>query len=351
MSWISENYEKVSLGGAVVIALGLGFLGWQNLTSIEEEFSSSPKGRGNDNASVENGDRVAIATSSFEINRTWIQGDDKGRAVDLFTGIPLFVNKNDQSNPVDLPESSDVHPPIPNKWWLDNRIDPGFGDSPTRDADEDGFSNIEEFENNTDPSDKRSFPNLLLKLKYVGDESIRWVLRPGFSTADGAFTFEYSDTENRRNKTGAAYSIPKGGLLFAEDPLKARFKYIDFEKESRMNESIQSEVEVTIVKIEDQKPNKKGKIYEIPAQFKRGNAAQFSNFDRTAVLSLEALGAAGQEFKVEEMTEFKLPRGATNSKFKITEVTPELATVVETLEDGTSKTYQFSKGNIGPEGR
>jgi hypothetical protein len=348
MSWISENYEKASLGGAVLIAVGLGFFGWQSLTSVEDEFSDNPRGSGNDNPAIENGDRVAIAISSFEIERDWTKGDYKGRPVDLFTGIPLFVNKNDQSNPVDLPESDEVHPPIPNQWWLDNRIDPGFADSPQRDEDGDGFSNLEEFKAKTDPSDKSSYPNLIHKLKYVNDDSVEWVLRPGFPNMEGEFTFEYSDDAGRKNRVGATNPIQKGGLLFGEDPMKERFKYIDFEKKKEMNERIRAEVEVTVVSVEDQKPNKKGKIYQIPAMFKRNDARLHSHFDRTAVFSLEALDAGGQEFKVEEMTKFSIPKGADKLNLKLTQITSEQVTIVETLEDGTSKTYQITKGNIGP---
>lgn len=348
MSWISENYEKAAVGGAAVVAIGLGFIGWQNLNAVEEDFSATPSGGGNEDAAVKGSDRVATAKSSFQLERDWPKGMIDGRPVDLFTGVPLFVNKNDPNNPVDLPKSADVHPPIPNQWWIDNRIDPGFGDSPERDEDEDGFSNLEEFIAKTDPTDNRSYPSLITKLSYVGDESTEWVLRPGFQAAEGAFTFEYNDTAGRRNRVGAAEPVKIGELFFAEAPIKERFKHLGSEVRTEMNEAIQAEVEVTIVSVEDQKPNKKGMVYEIPAQFRKADAREFSYFDRTAVLSLDALGMAGQEFKVEEFTEFSLPPDDASKRFKLTEVTPERIVVEETLEGGETQSFEILKGAVGP---
>ena len=47
MSWLSNHYEKVALGGAVAVALGLAYLGWSKLNSVEEDFASSLRGVGN----------------------------------------------------------------------------------------------------------------------------------------------------------------------------------------------------------------------------------------------------------------------------------------------------------------
>jgi len=247
------------------------------------------------------------------------------------------------------PNVEDVHPPIPNQWWIDNRIDPGFGDSPQLDADEDGFSNLDEFNAKTDPNDKRDYPSLISKLAYTGDESVQWVLRPGFPGADGSFTFEYNDTLRRDNKTGAANAILPGGSFFADEPMKDRFKFVASEKRKQMNEKLNVEVEVTVVTVEDQKPNKVGMKYEIPAQFRKGDAAKFAKFDRTAILTLEALGLEGQEIKVEEFTSFALPPDAKEKAFKLTEVTPEAIVIEHKKPDGPTETYTILKGATGPE--
>ena len=349
MSWISENYEKAALGVGALAAIGLAFIGYQKLNSVAEEFSSEPIGSGSNDPSVKSSDVVATAKSSFQLKREWVKGEDDGRAIDLFTGVPLFVNKNDLTTPVDLNGKgvAPVHAPIPNSWWIDNRIDPGFGDSLQRDEDEDGFVNLAEFEAKTDPNDKRSYPPLITKLSFTGDEAIEWVLRPGFE-ADGGFTFEYSDTKGNNARAGAANIIKPGEMFFAEGAVKNRFKLIGSEKVKEVNEKINVELEITMVEIEDQRTNKKGQIYKIPAAFRKAEAAKYSKFDRTAIFSLEALGLDGEEFKVEENTEFALPPTAASKAYKVIAITKENVTVEVKDKDGKIESFEISKGSTGP---
>jgi hypothetical protein len=350
MSWFSDNYEKVALGGAVLVAIGLGYSGFQSLGSVEEVFSQDPKGKGPTDASVQLSDEVVTAISSFEIERKWTKTEDaSARPVDLFTGVPLFVNRDNLKQPVDLPKSESVHPPISNKWWIEYRIDPGFADSPQRDEDEDGFTNLEEYNGQTDPTDKRSHPNLIQKLTYVGSESVEWVLRPsGFPSEEAPepnMGFEYNDSKKKSNRVSIAEPIPKGGMFFASDPMKGRFKYLGTEQRIVRNERIQEDETVWIVKIEDLKTNKKGRIYEIPDNFKRGDANKYHQFDRTAKFSLEALGLNGQVFKVEENVDFALPADGKEKRYKLMEIGSDRIMVREALEDGTTKDHQIIKNN------
>jgi hypothetical protein len=350
MSWISENYEKAALGAAVLAVAGLAYAGWNKLGSVDLEFGSTPRGPQlkQKDPSVKSADMVAQTKSSLQLKREWAKGEDEGRSVDLFTGVALFVNKKDENNPVDLIEGQDVHPGIPNSWWLEHRIDPGFADSPLRDEDEDGFSNQDEYNDKTDPSDAKEYPSLITKLTYSGDESVLWVLRPVFETDGGSFTFEYEEGK-QINRVGAANPVPPGGIFFEKGAAAGRFKLLGSEKRKVMNEAIQAELDVTFVRIEDQKPNKKGNIYEIPA-FRKAEKRKHVRFDRTAVLTLEALGLAGQEFKIEENTSFALPLGDGKKPYKLTEVTPERIVIEFTGEDGKVQTYEIKKGATGPAG-
>ncbi len=345
MSWLQQNYEKASLGGAAVIALGLAFMGWSKYSNVENEFSANLKNSGNNNAAVQDAELIPKALASLKADHTWKQAIYEDRPVDLFVGIPLFVPSSAPNSTVDIVRDAPVHPPIPNQWWLDHQLDPGYSDSPEKDPDNDGFSNLEEFLAKTDPNDPKSFPPKVAKLKYIGDESLTWVIRPRYGS-NGKFPFNYKDSKDQENKTGGADMIGPNELFFAKDPMKNRFKMLGSEVRKEMSPSTNSQVEITYVRIEDQRPNKKGMVYEFPAPLSEDRAADHLKYDRTAIFSLEALGLNGQEFKVEEMTSFALPPNSPEKDYFLKSVTPESVTVEYTDADGTKKTVQINKGSM-----
>lgn len=348
MSWIEKNYEKAALGGAGVIALGLAYFGWAKLSGVKEDFSTAMKGGGNNNAAVQNADLVSKALNSLKLDRTWNQGLDVDRPVDLFTGIPLFVSSAAPEEPVDLVKDKDVHPPIKNTWWIENRIDPGYADSPARDPDGDGFSNLEEYKGKTDPNDPKSYPPLLAKLMYVKDESLAWVIIPRYGSEDGKFPFNYEDSNGGKNKSGAATPTAPGDLFFAEGVMKNRFKFLGSEVRKELNPSIKIEQDVTYTRIEDQRPNKKGTIYQFPAPLNEQRKNEHLKYDRTAIFSMEALGYAGKEFKVEENTTFSLPPDGARKNYLLKEVTPTSVTVEFTPTEGDKETVVIPKGSMPP---
>ncbi len=341
-SWISKNYEKVVLGGAVAAALGLAYLGWSRLSTVDEEFVNDLKGSGSNATAVRDADLVTKAIVSLKLNREWKQAIVDDRPVDLFTGVPLFVSAAAPDTTVDLvkKDSAPVHPPIPNIWWLENRLDPGYGDSPSRDPDGDGFSNLEEYEAGTDPNNSKVFPSLIEKLMYVKDESLGWVLLPTYGS-DGKFPIKYEDTTRATNKSDAANLIGPGDTFFLKGPMKDRFKFLGSEVRKEMNRAINMEQDVTILRIEDQRPNKKGTVYEFPSPLNDQRKNQFLKYDRTAVFSLEALGMGGKEFKVEENTTFSLPPGGAKKDYLLKSVTPA-GVVVEKI--GGGQPVEIKKG-------
>ncbi|RPH92302.1 MAG: hypothetical protein EHM68_17495 [Lysobacterales bacterium] len=345
MSWFSKNYEKAALGGAVAVALGLAYLGWSKSGGVDEDFGTGLKGAGNNNTAVAGAERIPMALQSMQLDRTWKQALDAERPVDLFTGIALFVAKSAPEKPVDLLKDAPIHPPIPNTWWIENRIDPGYADSPDRDPDGDGFSNREEFHANTDPNSAKSFPALIAKLMYAKDESLAWVIRPGYGS-DGKFPFTYEDGQGRKNRVTAAEMIGPDELFFSKEPMKNRFKLLGSEVRKELNKKINIEMEVTIVRIEDQRPNKKGLVYEIPSPLSEERKNEHVQYDRTAILSLEALGMAGNEIKVEENTAFALPPDAPAKDYFLKSVTPGSVIVEYPDAAGNRQTVEIKKGGF-----
>lgn len=350
MSWFSKNYQKAVLGGAVVIALGLAYWGWSDYSGVGTAFAAGLKGQGNNNAAVRDGDRIPMAMASMKRDRTWVQALDGDRPVDLFVGIPLFV-RSSSPEPIDLRglKTAPVHPPIPNTWWLDNHLDPGFADSPNSDPDHDGFSNLEEFNAKTDPNNPLDYPSLITKLMYVKDESLTWVLRPGFGS-EGSFPFIYKDSKGGTNKTEIAAMVAPGGLFFSKAPMSNRFKFLSSEVRKEVNKRTTLEKEITIVKIEDQRPNKKGMIYEIPAPLAEERMNEHVKYDRTAVFSLEALGMTGKEFRVEENIMFSLPPENPKKEYLVKTITPDSVVVEYSTPSGEKKTAELVKGTLNRKG-
>ena len=345
MSWFSKNYEKAALGGAVAVALGLCYLGWSKQNGVSEAFANDLKGSGNDNTAVVGADLIPKAMQSMKLDRSWKPALFVERPVDLFTGIPLFIKSSDSEKPVDLLTAPPVHPPIPNTWWLEHRLDPGFADSPNRDPDGDGYSNKEEFLAKTDPNNAKSIPALIAKLMYVKDDSLAWVIRPGYGDG-GKFPFTYEDSKRQTNKITAGEMIAPGGLFFNKGVMKDRFKLLGHEARKETSKSTKVQMEITFVRIEDQRPNKKGEIYEIPSPLQEERKNEHLQYDRTAVLSLEAIGLSGKEFRIEERTSFALPPSAPKKDYLLKKVTPTAITVEFTDSQGKLKTVEIPKGGL-----
>jgi hypothetical protein len=255
----------------------------------------------------------------------------------------LFVASSAPEEPIDLLKDAPVHPPIPNTWWIEHRIDPGFANSPSGDPDEDGFSNLEEFKAKTDPNDAKAVPLLIAKLMYLKDESLGWVIRPSFGQG-GSFPFRYQDTKGGINQTSGAEPIAPGGLFFSKGPMMNRFKLLGSEVRREMDPRVKMDKDNTYVKIEDQRPNKKGVVYELPSPLSEERRNEYIKWDRTAVLSLEALGLNGKEFKVEENTTFALPPDSGKKDYLLKTVTPDSVEVEYTTSAGVKKSVTISKG-------
>jgi hypothetical protein len=345
MSWFSQNYEKAAIGGAAIAALGLAILGWSKVGDVQEDFNANTQGAGKNEPSVPDADRVTKAAASLALDPTWSQAEVDGRGIDLFTGVPLFIARDQPGKSIDLYKSQPVHDPIPNIWWIEHDLDPGFADSPSRDADGDGYSSLEEYKGKTNPKDPKSHPALIAKLKYAKDESLNWFVRPGFPDGD-SFNFQYGDSQAGRNKTKTGVPVKPGELFFSDGVMKNRFKYLGMDRRMEMNNATHTQMEIVYAKIEDQLPNKLGVIYEIP-QFAEGRAQEFSKYDRSAVLTLEAIGYEGKKEVVKENTTFALPFDGPKKEFLLKKVTPDgIEIEFADATTGAKKSLTIRKGSF-----
>lgn len=340
-----KNYEKVAVGAALVAALGLAYLGWAKLGGVESDFVPGGGGAKGNDTSVKGAEELSKATSMLSIQHKWEEGEtETDRKVDLFTSVPLFIKRESPTKATDPYLDAPIHAPIPNKWWMENRLDPGFADSPQRDADGDGFSNLDEFNGKTDPNNAKSFPALVNKLKFVKDESTDWLLKFSSDLGQDQYQFKYND---RKGENRTRNYIKAGDVFFTEGELaNGRFKLLKVEARTEKNPSTGQEETYNWATIEDQKPNKKGTVYQVPKKMPDEKLGQYTHWDRTAVLTLEAAGHAGKEFKVEENTAFALPADGTEKKYLLKKVSADSVEVEFADANGGKKTLQIPKGGM-----
>lgn len=88
--------------------------------------------------------------------------------------------------------TTEAHPPVPNEWLEQFGLPIAEGDVLGQDPDGDGFSNLEEWQSKTDPTDRSSHPAFLTKLKMKSfvQEPFRLVFA---SWVDGTFAINTND--------------------------------------------------------------------------------------------------------------------------------------------------------------
>jgi hypothetical protein len=350
MSKLPKNFEKILLGVGGVAALAFAGLGFMKSGAVGEDFNREAPASGGKDASIPEAAATSKAVSSLTSDRVIEQAEAAGRPVDILVGVPLFADKNNPNVPVDpIGGMKPVHPPIPNKWWIETGADMTFANSSQRDDDGDGFTNLEEYEAKTHPKDAKSIPALINKLAYLKDESTMWYVQFGLESGGKwapRFVALTPDKKKLQNRVSAIEMLEPGGIFFTEGEFANRFKFTGMEEREVTSERTGLVQKVKFAQYEELKPNKKGDKYESQAGLPEAELESKAYHDRTAVLDLRAIGYEGKEFKVEERTKFALPPDAAEKNYLLKKVTPEGIEVEYTDAQGQTQTLEIPKGGI-----
>lgn len=302
---LSNNYEKIVLVLALLVALGLGTMAYLKAGKLKGDFET-PGGRMLDAPPLPGENVLADAKDNLVKPHVLNPAVVDGRTLDTYTGIPWFLKKG-ETEPVDLgnPNEGNVHPPIPNIFWLDNKIDPGFADSPQRDPDGDGFSNEEEFLAKTGPNDPKSYGDLSTKIELVKliKEPYRLELS---SESSKQYVMKYEDAYTGRRRQLRSPYIPAGdeqrSIFFEDPPVQFKFRLVKVEQRRVKNERTGIESDELFATVEVLNGPKKGVQYEIPRSNKK-----YIIRDYKVILVLNAIGEGGNQFEVAENDTFSLP--------------------------------------------
>lgn len=159
MTWIRAHYDRAALLAAALFLLCSALLIMRSVFQFSESFTAlpvppPPKPALPPPKAVE----MEQAAESLHRPAQWTLSGRSG----LFVPEKHFIDAN--GLPATL-QTTEVHPPVPNEWLEEFGLPIADGDVLTQDPDADGFSNLEEWQNHTKPSDKNSHPAFIAKLK------------------------------------------------------------------------------------------------------------------------------------------------------------------------------------------
>ena len=312
MDFIKKYYEVVLLSVAALIVLAVA--GWvvSRTSNFEAAFAerNSPKPRDNkiDALPVE---PIQNAISMIEKNHAWRTAEGS-----TFASRVYILKDGNLFDPIE--GDTPLHPPVENSWLLKFGLDYTQGDILDSDPDNDGFTVLEEYKAQTDPTDDASVPPYWTKLRMAN--SRREPFKVKFSgSPDGGETFTINFIDNPSEPT--RFLTMGDEVRIAGVP----YKLAKFTPKAVMRDDIERDESELL--IENKASGSQivlvtDKIVDSPTSF-----ATFRNL------------ISGKEFEIKKGEKFEIEQ-EPGVQYQLTEVTDATATIRNTK---TGEQFQIEK--------
>ena len=311
------NYEKVILTISSLLAIGAaGFLIYQS-SAFEDSLLLAQGASRNDLNAPDNA-AVVTAIDTIKKKYAWLSPDRSGKPVPLNKSV-LLVMKGGELFDLLLPEPQ-LRPPMTNIFLtgdrtknppeaeLPNIYSPNVGDL---DADNDGFTNLEEFNAKTDPRSESSMPPLTNKLvlrQRISHDYIL-VLKGG---SDGTFQIQ-------RLQPSKGSVFKPLNEEFGFDKGVTRFKLLEAQKQTIQHPTL-GPMEAYVVKALDLSTNKQFELvqgketnlaeYEAELEFRWKQLQPIPGVKEGKTFQLPGLGKTYHIWKLEENKAVISPLGS-----------------------------------------
>ena len=159
MNWIRANYDRaLALAGAVFLLLcSISIL--LSAASFNEKFRAAQNAQRPKTApGAGNAPELTAGLEELQTPPQWTLSGPSG----LFVPEKHFIDANGQ--PATL-KTALLHPPVPNEWLEEFGLPITESDVLTQDPDDDGFTNLDEWQGHTNPTLKDFHPPYVTKLK------------------------------------------------------------------------------------------------------------------------------------------------------------------------------------------
>jgi hypothetical protein len=160
IDWLKANYDRAVLMAAAVLLFIFAIAIWWSAIQLNNRLVTPPavppKAASQPPVAVE----LDRAAEQLENPLQWKASTRSG----------LFVPEKHFIGPDGMPatlQNTQVHAPVPNEWFEKYALPIEDADVLEQDPDKDGFSNFDEWQGNTDPTNAESHPDYTTKLQLV----------------------------------------------------------------------------------------------------------------------------------------------------------------------------------------
>ena len=299
MDWVRAHYERVLLISAAVLLFLSSILIWRNAARFSSQLAVMPPAPSLKSVSpLATAQELQAAAEKLHRPPQWTFGGRSG----LFVPEKHFIGAN--GLPATL-QTTEVHPPVPNEWLEQFGLPIADADVLEQDPDNDGFSNLEEWQGHTNPTDRNSHPEYYtkLKLKSAVEEPFRLVFSSWVGDTYGINTIDLKQPTQ---------------FLKVGDTIKGtRFKIVKFLKKYEPNK-YGTNVDVSELTLEQVETKEQLTLIKEKVAMSPESVATF----------VYTWGGR-QEFQVRKDQEFSL-KPQVQIKYKLVDVDPAKAVIVNT---------------------
>jgi hypothetical protein len=185
LEWIKAHYDRVALIAAALFLFLSAISIWWSAIQFGNRLTAQPGPPPKNASPPTTATELDRAAERLQNPAQWKSSTRSG----LFVPEKHFIGAN--GLPATL-QNTQVHPPVPNDWVEKFNLPIQNADLLEQDSDGDGFTNLDEWQGGTEPTNKNSHPDYLTKLHLVSatEEPFRFIFS---SRVDGTFALNTID--------------------------------------------------------------------------------------------------------------------------------------------------------------
>jgi hypothetical protein len=326
---LQKDYDRVLVIAASAIAiLGGGFLAFQAM-GFKAQFERDAATEGQ-KLDAQPGEAVTVASKLIDKAVVWTRPKIGGhKSIPLFASTPFFLKMDKADSPIDMlaDDAPQVREPIANWWLAENGLDYKNIRVGDEDPDGDDYSNLDEFQAQTDPNSQLSKPAFITKLRYEGRGAEPLTLKlSSFDPTSNKCAISITKQDD------AGTEVRKTEYKDIGELVGERFKILERKQED--GELYGSKVKLDVIMLEDLK-DKEGN----PLRLVQGSK---SGLERPTFYANLRYTLSNDTFKVKKGDDLELKRPPVT--VTVIEIGPDHATV-EYVSEGktTPETKRLSK--------